>query len=211
MSSPVRLVASDIGKRFGPRVLFRSLSIDLRRGDSLAVTGANGAGKSTLLRILAGVLTPTKGTVDLFVDGERLAREQHPLRVGLVAPYLNVYDGFSARENLRFLARARRLADAQTRINTVLEIVELTDRADDLVVTFSSGMKQRVKFAAALLATPPVLLLDEPRANLDAAGLDMVVRIIAHQQERAGIVIVATNDSEEAVRYDRQLRIEDHR
>ena len=192
-------------------MLFRGLSLDLRHGDSLAVTGANGAGKSTLLRILAGVLTPTKGTVDLYVDGERLAREQHPLRVGLVAPYLNVYDGFSPRENLRFLARARRLEDAQTRINTVLDTVELCDRADDLVVTFSSGMKQRVKFAAALLARPPVLLLDEPRANLDAAGLDMVVRIIARQQETAGIVIVATNNPDEADRYDRQLRIEDHR
>lgn len=211
MFSSVRLVASDVGKRYGSRVLFRRLSAEIRGGESLAVTGANGAGKSTLLRILAGVLTPSKGNVDLFVDGQQTSSEYHPLHVGLVAPYLNVYDGFSPRENLAFIAKARHLPDQERRISDMLETVALADRADDLVVTFSSGMKQRVKFAIALLAEPPVLLLDEPRVNLDAAGLDMVVRIIARQEERGGITIVATNDPQEAARHDRRLRIEDYR
>ncbi len=197
--------------RFGRRVLFRALSTDVGGGDSMAVTGPNGSGKSTLLRLFAGVLTPSKGGVELYVDGERTAPERHPLRAGLVAPYLNVYDGFSPRENLRFIASARRLPEAQRRIDDMLDVVELTDRSDDLVATFSSGMKQRVKFAAALLASPPVLLLDEPRVNLDAAGLDMVVRVIARQREKGGIVIVATNDPAEASLHDRQIRIEDHR
>lgn len=124
---------------------------------------------------------------------------------------MNVYDGFSPRENLRFIARARRLADPEAHMEEMLEMVELTDRADDLVSTFSSGMKQRVKFAVAMLAAPPVLLLDEPRVNLDAAGLEMVVRVIARQQEKGGILVVATNDPEEAMRHNRRLRIEDHR
>lgn len=207
----VRLDANDVGKRFGRRVLFRGLSISVRGGDSLAVIGANGAGKSTLLRIFAGVLTPTKGRVELHVDEVRISPDQHPLRVGLVAPYMNVYDGFSPRENLRFIARARRIPDAERRMEELLDSVELTDRADDPVATFSSGMKQRVKFAVALLAAPPVLLLDEPLVNLDAAGFEMVLRVIAQQQERGGILIVATNDPNEAARHTRRLRIEDHR
>ena len=185
--------------------------ITLEGGRTLAVTGANGAGKSTLLKILAGVLRPTKGDVALYRNGQALPAEEHPLQTGLVAPYLNVYDGFSARENLAFLAQARRLPQAPERIEAVLGQVDLAARADDLVGTYSSGMKQRVKYAAALLAEPPLLLLDEPTANLDAAGLAMVERITAYQQEAGRLLIVATNVPAEAARCDAVIRIEDFR
>ena len=203
--------ADGLGKRFGKRVLFRNVSFTLGGGQSLAVTGANGSGKSTLLRILAGVMTPTKGSVALSLDGAAVAPEDRPLHVGFVAPYLNVYDDFTARENLRFLARARRLEGAAERIDAALALVGLADRADEWVKTYSSGMKQRVKYAAALLSEPPVLLLDEPASNLDAAGLRMVERVTAHQQSRRGVLVVATNDAAEAARCERTVRIEDFR
>ncbi len=211
MRSLPRLQAKNLGKRFATRILFRDLEFSVEGGRSLAVTGANGTGKSTLLRILAGVLSASKGEVLLF-EGERVVpRERHPLRVGLVAPYLNAYDGFSPRENLQFIGRVRRLANAAERIASTLEAVGLSERMNDPVSTFSSGMKQRVKFAAALLPEPAVLLLDEPRVNLDAAGLDMVVRLIERQRAAGGVVIVATNDPEEAEQHGRVLRIEDFR
>ena len=206
-----RLVADTLGKRFGRRVLFRKLSFELEGGCTLAVTGANGSGKSTLLKIIAGVLRPTKGAVTLHQNGHALSAEDHPLHTGLVAPYLNVYDGFSARENLMFLAQARRLTQAAPRIETVLGQVDLAARADDLVGTYSSGMKQRVKYAAALLAAPPLLLLDEPTANLDDAGLAMVERVIAFQQEAGQLLIIATNVAAEAAKCDTVIRIEDYR
>lgn len=209
MTEPSRLETNSLSKRFGSRLLFRQLSISLRGGESLAVTGANGAGKSTLLRILAGVLSPSKGNVRLYIDERPVAREKHPLHVGLVAPYLNVYDGFSPRENLRFIGRARRLEVTVDRIAGTLEMVGLSERMDDPVSTFSSGMKQRVKFAAALLSRPAVLLLDEPRVNLDAAGLAMVERLIDLQQQEGGILVVATNDPHETERHDHVVRIED--
>ena len=204
-----RLVADNLGKRYGRRVLFRRLSFDLEGGNTMAVTGANGSGKSTLLKILAAVLRPTKGTVTLHHNGEVLSKETHPLSTGLVAPYLNVYDGFSARENLAFLAQARHLPQASARIDDVLAHVDLADRAEDLVSTYSSGMKQRVKYAAALLAEPPLLLLDEPTANLDTVGLAMVERIIAHQKEAGQLLILATNVPTEADKCDTVIRIED--
>lgn len=206
-----RLVADNLGKRFGRRVLFRKLSFDLDGGRALAVTGANGSGKSTLLKILAGVLRPTKGTVALHRNGQVLSGEEHPLRTGLVAPYLNVYDGFSARENLAFLARARRLPHAAERIEEVLDQVDLAPRAGDLIGTYSSGMKQRVKYAAALLAEPSLLLLDEPTANLDAAGLAMVERVVAHQREAGRLLVIATNVPAEAEKCDTVLCVEDFR
>lgn len=200
-----------IGHRFGRLVLFRQLSFSLDGGHSLAITGANGSGKSTLLRILAGVLTPTRGTVTLTVGGQAVPREERPLHTGLVAPYVNVYDGLSARENLAFLAEARQLAGADDRIAAALDRVGLADRADDLVGTYSSGMKQRVKYAAAGLTEPPLLLLDEPSANLDAAGLDMVDAVMAHQRAADALLVVATNVAAEADRCDRALCVEDYR
>jgi heme exporter protein A len=205
------LVVEQVGHYFGSLLLFRRVSFAMEGGESLAVTGANGAGKSTLLRILAGVLRPKAGTVTLRADGQSVAPEAHPRHVGLVAPYLGLYETLTARENLTFLAQARRLPDSNSRIQSVLDRVGLADRADDPVSAFSSGMQHRVKYAAAILAEPPLLLLDEPSVTLDDAGRDLVDTIITEQQDRGGLVVVATNRPDEAGRHDRTLRIEEHR
>lgn len=205
------LTAKHVGHHFGRLVLFRDLSMTLRGGETLAVTGANGAGKSTLLRILAGLLTPRHGTVTLAVEGTVVPDEQHPLRTGLVAPAVGVYEDLTARETLRVLARARRLPDPAGRIDAVLDRVGLAGRADDRVGTYSSGMRQRVKYATALLADPPLLLLDEPAANLDAAGRDRVAAIVRDWRKQGRLLVVATNRPDVADQYDRQVRIENHR
>lgn len=205
------LTAENLGQYYGPLLLFRHLSFVMDETETMAITGANGAGKSTLLRILAGVLRPKAGDVRLQVGKETIAREDHPHRVGLVAPYLGLYGTLTARENLSFLATARRLEAPRRRIASALERVGLAERADDRVSTFSSGMRQRVKYAAAILPRPSVLFLDEPSANLDSAGRDMVEAIVREQRDRDGLVIVATNREDEAARHDRTLRIEDHR
>jgi heme exporter protein A len=205
------LTADAVGQRFGSLLLFRRLSFTLRGGQTLAITGANGSGKSTLLRILAGVLRPKAGTVMLRRNGEAISTEERPLYTGLVAPYLGVYEQLSAYENLAFLAETRRLPEAESRIPAILERVQLAGREHDRVGTYSSGMKQRVKYAAALLGEPPLLLLDEPSANLDAAGMDMVRDVMDRQQASERLLIVATNLPSEAALCDRQLRIEDHR
>jgi len=206
----VHLRVENIGKRFGKRVLFRKISFDLHGGESLAITGSNGSGKSTLVQILAGVLTPTRGQVTLQLEASSVIEpEAHPLQVGLVAPYLSVYEGFSPRENLRFLAQARRLPEAEARIQEALEQATIAYRADEPVKTFSSGMKQRVRFAAALLAQPPLLLLDEPTSNLDEAGKAMVYAIMQAQIDAKKLLIVATNDAEEAAQCQRRLSVEE--
>lgn len=205
------LTVDDVGHHFGSLLLFRRLSLSLHGGESLAVTGANGAGKSTLLRILAGLLAPRSGTVTLSVDGRAVSEERHPHLCGLVAPAVGVYNALTARENLEFLAEARGLPDAEERIDEILERVDLSQRASDRVGEYSSGMRQRVKYAAALLAGPPLLLLDEPYANLDVAGRDIVTSIVSEQRSRDGLLVVATNRAEEADRHDRQIRLENHR
>ena len=156
-------------------------------------------------------MSPTKGDVLLQVDGESVPLEDRPLRTGFVSPYLNVYDGFTARENLEFIARARRLKNADATIDGLIALVTLKGREHDLVKNYSSGMKQRVKFAAAMLTTPDVLILDEPTTNLDAAGINMVRAVMTQQLERKGILILASNNAEEAAWCNASLNIEDHR
>lgn len=207
----VKLRASGLGHRFERNVLFRDLSVEVSGGESLAITGANGSGKSTLLHILAGLLRPVAGEVALEVEGRPIDREEQPFRCALVAPYLNVYEGFTVRENLRFVARTRGLSDREARIAAAVERVGLANRADDLVGTFSSGMKQRVKFAVSWLVEPAVLVLDEPSTNLDAPGREMVEAIERRHLEKGGILLVATNDPGEAAACARQLSIEHHR
>jgi len=225
------LDAAQVGHRFGPRILFRDLSFHLESGQSLAVTGANGSGKSTLLRILAGLLAPSRGHVELCVraapgsgvggsglgslgSGQSAAgtpvavdpdllsppieKALMPLHCGFVAPYMSVYGGLSARENLDFIGRARRLAGGPERAVALLEEVGLTARAHDPVATFSSGMVQRMKLACALLPEPELLLLDEPTVTLDAAGHAVVHRAMENQLARGGMVVLATNVAAEA-------------
>lgn len=203
-----RLTVEGLAKRFGHRLLFKGLSCTVQGGEALAITGANGSGKSTFMRIVAGVMAPTKGAVALEIGSEAVKPEDRPLFTGFVSPYLNVYDGFTARENLVFIAKARRMKDASERIDKLLAFVTLGQRANDLVGTFSSGMKQRVKFAAALLARPPLLLLDEPSTNLDEAGIAMVRRIIQVQKEDGRILLLATNNPDEVSWCSQSIQIE---
>ncbi len=205
-----RLQAEKVGKRFGSRILFRKMSFEALPGTTTAITGSNGSGKSTLIRILAGVMKPTKGSVSLDICGKLVDDAQRPMHIGLVAPYLNVYEAFTPRENLKFIARARRMSDYASRIEQVLRDVNLLSRIDDPVATFYSGMKPRVRFATAFFTDPAVLLFDEPTANLDVKGIETVRNLIKGAVERNRIVIIATNDPEEADACDDLVCVEDY-
>lgn len=200
------LVVRELAKSYGRRGIFRGVSFALSAGQSLAITGANGSGKSTLVRILCGLARASHGTVEYRV-GERVVGAGERLGlIGVVAPDLVLYDELTAWENLRFFARVRGLRRDEGELAALLEEVGLAGRGADLVGTFSSGMRQRLKYAFATLHRPPVLFLDEPTANLDEAGVALVRRIIERQRAR-GILVVATNEREELSYGDRILRL----
>jgi heme exporter protein A len=187
---------NNLEKLFNRRKIFSGVNFSLHESQSLAIVGRNGSGKSTLLKILAGVLSATKGETSLKIHGDRIKPEDVFQYIGMVAPYLQMYDEFSAFENLQIVRNIRGLDVAPQRLTGLLERVNLAHRRHDIVRTFSSGMKQRLKFAFALLHQPPVLLLDEPSSNLDAEGIASVHGIVEEQKTK-GIIIIATNDAEE--------------
>jgi heme exporter protein A len=196
--SVLKLTVAGATKEFNRRTIFRDVSFSLSNGDSLAITGRNGSGKSTLVKVVAGLLTPTRGTVEYLVEGKKVDPEALRNHIGLVSPYLQLYDEFSGRENLELLSKIRSDEGiAAEEIDAVIQRVGLWERRFDFVRTYSSGMRQRLKYAFATLHRPALLILDEPASNLDHDGIQIVKKIV-EEQESSRVLIVATNDSEEA-------------
>lgn len=185
-----------LSKRFGTRRVLDEVSFTLAVGDSLAVVGKNGSGKTTLLKILAGLATPTRGTVTFSNEKKKLDRAEIRNRLSYVGPELTLYDSLTAAENLTFFAAMRGVSLEKDRVDSILSELQLGGRGGDFYGAYSSGMKQRLKYAVALLNDPVYLLLDEPTANLDYEGKAVVAGIIARQKKN-GILIVATNEAGE--------------
>ena len=194
-----------VGKRFGNRTVLAAVSGALRPGRVLVVAGPNGAGKSTLLNLLAGVLRPSRGRVAHLADGAELPRNRWFEHLGVAAPDMAVYEELTALENLRLFARLRDVQPSDAELSELLEGLGLARREHARFVgTYSSGMKQRVKLAQAVLHEPPVLLLDEPSSNLDGAGHEAVAALVARFRARAAVA-VATNDPREMAWADERV------
>jgi ABC-type multidrug transport system ATPase subunit len=165
-----------LARHFGERTALRQVSLSVPGGATLAVLGQNGAGKSTLLRILATLLRPHAG--DVSVLGEPLPKRAYLVRgkLGLLAHEPLLYRDLSGRENLRY--HARLYGVRQERVEELLEAVHMTARADEAVRLLSRGMVQRLAVCRAVLHHPTLLLLDEPRANLDPAAGELVEPLI---------------------------------
>jgi heme exporter protein A len=201
--SAVSLQAEGIQKTFNRRKIFSGIQFAVRETDSLSITGRNGSGKSTLMKIIAGVLSPTSGSLTIRVgEGEVSPAERHRY-VGFVSPYLQLYDEFTGVENLELFCEVRGI---EADIHGLLQKVNLHARKNDLLRTYSSGMRQRLKYAFALLHRPPVLLLDEPTSNLDSEGKETVHAII-EEQKRSGIVVIATNDEEDRALCNHEIHL----
>ena len=204
----IQLRVRDLKKTFNNRLVFNKLSFELNSGDRFVITGKNGSGKSTLIKILAGVLTETSGTLEYFVNDKKVDRENYYQVVGLVSPYLVLYDEFTAFENLSLFSKIRGMKISDEVINEILKRVGLFERRNDLVRTYSSGMKQRMKYASAILHDPIVLLLDEPTSNLDQDGKNFVDELIFNFR-KDGIVIVATNETQDFKYGDKIINLDD--
>ncbi|MDX6649575.1 MAG: heme exporter protein [Solirubrobacteraceae bacterium] len=166
-----------VGRAYGERVVLRDVSVELEAGRTLVVFGPNGAGKSTLLRILATLLRPHAGTARVL--GCELPEQGWSARgrLGFLGHDPLLYADLTARENLRYFARLYGVDEA--RVDEALNRVDLAARADEPVRTLSRGMVQRIAVCRATLHEPELLLLDEPRANLDPAAAGLVEPLLA--------------------------------
>jgi len=210
-------------KSFGARKVLDGIDVEVVSGEILCIAGDNGAGKSTLLKIMCGLLRPDAGTVN-HVSGVRLhasgdepkassikpvTSSIKPNTCGVVAPYLSIYDEFTPLELLKLQRRLHSEEVDADAMHATLERLGLIDRRKDVVRTLSSGLRQRVVLALAVHREPPFLMLDEPTITLDAAGIAVVHNEIARQQQRSGIVVIATNDDSEKALCTRTIQLSD--
>jgi heme exporter protein A len=175
-------------RRYGERIALEDVTLSVPAGATLVVFGPNGAGKSTLLRVLATLLRPHAGGARVL--GRRIPEEGWAVRgrIGLLGHEPLLYRDLTARENLAYHARLHGVPDAPRRIAELLERVGLTARAEDRVYAYSRGMVQRLAVCRAVLHDPPVLLLDEPRANLDPAAAELVEPLIGAASGRTRVI-----------------------
>ncbi|HEY7520871.1 MAG TPA: heme ABC exporter ATP-binding protein CcmA [Methylomirabilota bacterium] len=183
----------DVRKVFAAQPVLDGASLEVRRGEAVALLGGNGAGKTTLLKIVATVLRPTAGQV--FVAGHDAVRDAEGVRarVGFAGHGAWVYDDLTATENLRFWATLGGRASSDAELTAALAAVDLDRTGSARVRTFSAGMKRRLSLARLTLFQPAVLLLDEPFGGLDQRAKKWLEGQLETFKSRGGAVLMVTH------------------
>jgi ABC-2 type transport system ATP-binding protein len=211
MTHPLVIEARGLEKRFGSIEAVRGIDLEVRRGEIFGFLGPNGAGKSTTINILCTLLRPTAGRAS--VAGFDVVTQANAVRsrLGLVFQDPSLDHQLTARENLEFHAVLYGVPSTQraARIAEVLDMVQLTDRADSMVLTYSGGMKRRLEIARGMLHTPEVLFLDEPTIGLDTQTRRHIWGYLNELPKRGVTIFMTTHYMDEAEYCDR-IAIIDH-
>ena len=190
--SDIALQTEDLTKRFGARTAVNRLTIRVERGDIYGFLGPNGAGKSTTLRMLLGLVRPTSGVIKFPVRSSSWEYLRARSRIGAIIETPAFYENFSGRRNLQLLASLSGGVQKK-RVDEVLEIVDLCDRAHDPVKVYSLGMRQRLGIAQALLPTPELIILDEPTNGLDPQGIHQTRKLIRRLRDEFKLTVMLSS------------------
>jgi ABC-2 type transport system ATP-binding protein len=194
MAEPT-IVTRRLTKQYGDVTVVDRLDLTLRPGEVFGLLGPNGAGKTTTILMLLGLTEPTSGSIEVL----GLDPARHPLevkgRVGYLPDSVGFYDTMTGRENLRFTARLNQIPPLETeaRIESFLQEVGLAEAADQVVGTYSRGMKQRLGIADALLKDPAILILDEPTTAIDPEGVTEILALIRRLAEERGVTVLLSS------------------
>ncbi|HEX7094287.1 MAG TPA: ABC transporter ATP-binding protein [Acidimicrobiales bacterium] len=199
--------AEGLEKTYGVAAGVGPLDLEVPAGQSVLIIGHNGSGKSTLLGLIAGVLEPTGGAVEVFGVEPSSLTGRATLSYLPDAPVL--YDDLSVREHVQYVNRLHGADSSQAELDALLERVGLADRADELPSRFSRGLRQRTAIAVALCRPFSLLLVDEPFVGLDETGRDAFVALLDEVHARGATVLVATHDPARLAHFDRVVELSD--
>ncbi len=205
----MRIIFSDAGKRFNREWIFRRFTYEFLPAQHYAITGPNGSGKSTLLQVISSSLAVSEGKVTWQVNNAPLDPENIFSCMSIAAPYLEVIEEMTAVEFLQFHQQFKSILPGVS-ITEILEVLGLEKSADKQIRYYSSGMKQRIKLAQAIFANVPLLLLDEPCTNLDAAGYNLYNHLVATYCNNKTI-IVSSNDEAEYAFCNHKIEVLDYK
>ncbi|MCK5291294.1 MAG: heme ABC exporter ATP-binding protein CcmA [Thermoplasmata archaeon] len=197
----------NVVKEFGRKGVINGIDLRIEKGDYLVILGPNGAGKTTLLKLISTLLRPSEGTIkidgyDVKEDGVAVRR-----RIGVLGHVSYLYDELSAFENLRFYAKMYGVTLGLEEIRAILSRVKLAHRMNDLVGTYSRGMKQRLAIARAIIHKPKILLLDEPYTGLDLNGRKILTEMLRGFQKQGITTVMVTHDIERGYEMGNRLAV----
>jgi sodium transport system ATP-binding protein len=200
--SPAAVKVDRLEKALGKNKVLRGISLEAESGEIFGLLGPNGAGKTTTLRIICTLLAPDAGSVDVLGFDTRTAPEEVRRRVGVVTADIGVYPRLSARENITYFAELSGVLDGELdrRVDTVLERLDMVSFANQRAETLSSGQKQKVAIARAIVHDPDVLMFDEPTSNLDVLTSREIRNFMVESRERGKCVIFSTHVLHDAER-----------
>ncbi|MBN1478616.1 ABC transporter ATP-binding protein [Candidatus Sumerlaeota bacterium] len=201
----------DLRKHYGPIRAVDGISFEIERGETFGLLGPNGAGKTTTIHMIAGILPPDAGSVEINGSSDP-TRASVRSQLGVAPQALALYEELTGEENLAFFGRLHGLRGAtlRGRVQWALEFAELTERRRSLVKTYSGGMKRRLNLAIALIHEPPALLLDEPTVGVDPQSRNHIFGRIEDLRRRGLTVLYTTHYMEEAQRLCDRVAIMDH-
>lgn len=202
----------DVHKSFGKLKVLDGIDLDVKRGTITALLGPNGAGKTTTIRILATLLKADKGQA--LIDGYDVVRDADKVRtlIGLTGQYAAIDEYLTGEENLYMMGRLYHLSKSDTKRRTkdLLEQFDLVDAADRYAKTYSGGMRRRLDLAASLIATPPILFLDEPTTGLDPRSRLSLWEIIEQLADAGTTILLTTQHLDEADRLADDIAVLDN-
>jgi sodium transport system ATP-binding protein len=200
--SPPAVKIDRLEKTLGKNRVLRGISLEAAPGEIFGLLGPNGAGKTTTLRIICTLLTPDAGSVEVLGFDTRSAPEQVRRRVGVVTADIGVYPRLSARENITYFAELSGVLDGEIRrrVDVVLERLDMVSFANQRAESLSSGQKQKVAIARAVVHDPAVLMFDEPTSNLDVLASREIRNFMVESRDRGKCVIFSTHVLHDAER-----------
>ena len=199
-----------ISKKFSRQNIFSNISFDAHQGDVIAITGYNGSGKSTLLQIIAGYISPSGGSIEHIFNGKKINSDNLYQYISFAAPYLELIEEFALPEMISFYTKFKAVSD----IISITGIIEMSQPGFSIhkqIKYYSSGMKQRVKLALALMTDVPYVLLDEPLSNLDQNGMEWFRKLMIQNKGNKIIFISSNRVQEETGFCNKFINLEDYK
>jgi len=200
--SPVAVKVDRLEKTLGKNKVLRGISLEAGSGEIFGLLGPNGAGKTTTLRIICTLLSPDAGAVEVLGFDTRTAAEEVRRRVGVVTADIGVYPRLSARENIAYFAELSGVSggDLTRRVNSVIDRLDIGPFAQQRAESLSSGQKQKVAIARAIVHDPEILMFDEPTSNLDVLASRDIRDFMVEARGRGNCVIFSTHVLHDAER-----------
>ncbi|MBK0382004.1 ATP-binding cassette domain-containing protein [Pedobacter sp. SD-b] len=205
----MKIVLAQIGRRFNREWIFNHIDYTFETGKSYAILGINGSGKSTLLQIISGALTSSVGNISYFMAGKEIQVEEIFQHFSLAAPYLDLIEEFTLLEVLEFHFNFKKRIDGLTN-EQLVDLLNMQKSKNKQLKYFSSGMKQRVKLLLAFCSDTPLLLLDEPTANLDEQGIIWYLELVKTFADNR-LIIVCSNQAHEYAFCDHKILVADYK